>query len=195
MRPSIAAPKLALFVVVAVTAAGVGIGVVQWRTSQRASQTERMLRSQMALTDEMSRRIRDMEAERHWELLENRWHRDAELKRSGLSTRDGSKPKVRYSLLGSDVEIVGRLGYPLGTLLTVEGTRVEGDGKYHLRVLGADRVNGEELPTPLDIDLAFFSDFTRTLTPAGSPNKSSVPTLSIPEPRVGDRVMYKGYED
>jgi hypothetical protein len=149
----------------------------------------------MALTEELSSRVREMERQRQLELLNNRWHRDAELKRSGLSTPDGSKPKVRYSLLGSDVDIVGRLGSPLGTIITIEGTRVVGDGKYHLRVLKVDHVNGDELPTPVEIDLIFFSDSIRNLTPTGNPIKSSDPILEISEPRVGDRVMYKGYED
>jgi hypothetical protein len=195
MRTSFVAPRLALLAVGAVAVAGVGIGVVQWRMSKRASQTERMLQYQIALTEELSTRVREMEQQRDLELLNNRWHRDAELKKSGLSTPDGSKPKVRYSLLGGDVEIVGRLGYPLGTMLTVEGTRVEGDSKYHLRVLGVDRVNGEELPTPVDIDVVFFSDSMRNLTPTGTPIKPSVPIFDISEPRVGDRVVYKGYED
>ena len=168
MRTSFVAPRLALLAVGAIAVAGVGIGVVQSRMRQRASQTERMLQYQMALTEELSTRVREMERQRHLELLENRWHRDAELKRSGLSTPDGSKPKVRYSLLGSDVDIVGRLGSPLGTIITIEGTRVVGDGKHHLRVLKVDRVNEDELPTPVDIDLVFFSDSIRNLTSTGA---------------------------
>ncbi len=46
----------------------------------------------------------------------------------------------------------GRLGFPLGTYLRVEGVRVEGP-KYGGRTLLVDRINGKKLDTPIDIGI------------------------------------------
>jgi hypothetical protein len=48
---------------------------------------------------------------------------------------------------------MGRLGYPLGTYLTIEGVRAEG-GKGSVRILEVSRVNGEttDPPTPIWVE-------------------------------------------
>jgi hypothetical protein len=45
----------------------------------------------------------------------------------------------------------GRLGFPLGTYLTIEGVRAEGKLKLGVNTLLVDTVNGKQLDTPVGI--------------------------------------------
>jgi len=46
----------------------------------------------------------------------------------------------------------GRLGFPLGTYLRIEGVRVDGP-KYGGRTLLVDSINGKKLDTPIDVGI------------------------------------------
>jgi hypothetical protein len=45
---------------------------------------------------------------------------------------------------------IGRLGYRIGTYLTIEGTRAE-EGKVGVRTLRVEKVNDYKLPTPISL--------------------------------------------
>ncbi len=56
------------------------------------------------------------------------------------------------SLAGAQDVPAGRLGFPLGTYLRLEGVRVEGP-KYGGRTLLVDSIDGKKLDTPIDIGI------------------------------------------
>ena len=55
------------------------------------------------------------------------------------------------SVKGQEVP-AGRLGFPLGTYLRIEGVKVEGP-KYGGRTLLVDTLNGKKLDTPIDVSI------------------------------------------
>ncbi len=68
----------------------------------------------------------------------------------GCASTPPQQQPTHPSQIGSDAIHAGRLGYPLGTYLTIEGVRME-EGKVGTRTLLVDTINGQKLTEPIGV--------------------------------------------
>lgn len=61
-------------------------------------------------------------------------------------------------LLAQDAPIMGKLGYPVGTELTIEGTFIGGKNRW----VKVAKVNGKDLPSPVTISTRYLTEVSHT---------------------------------